>query len=217
MMIVLVTNEKGGVGKTTLAVNLAAMAALAGKETVLIDTDRQQSAKSWAELRREGGARPSVLCLEKTGKCGHDIADLKGKFEIIVVDAGGRDSVEMRQSLTVCDFALIPLRPAQFDLWSLDRMASLIADIEERTGSRVNARSVINGASPNPAVKESAEIRTAMQDYDDAFPLLQTVVTERIAYRKAARDGLSIAELAPGLADPKATAELSALFKEIFQ
>lgn len=122
-MLVLVANEKGGVGKTTIAVNLAAMCVLAGKETLLIDTDKQESASSWASMRHENEIDPSITCVAKTGKVGYDLAKLKSKFDVVIVDAGGRDSIEMRQSLAVCDVALIPIRPAQFDVWSLSRMS----------------------------------------------------------------------------------------------
>lgn len=216
-MLYLVANEKGGVGKTTLAVNLAVMAAMAGREVLLVDTDKQASADAWAAVRHEAGATPVVTCVTKTGKVGADLANLKQKFDVVVVDAGGRDSLEMRQALAVCDMALIPIRPAQFDLWSLSRMASLIAEIEERIDGRVNARAIINGASPNPAVREADEIREALVEYEDAFPLLKALTTERIAYRKAARGGLGVMELQGAAADPKARAEMLALLEEIMQ
>lgn len=216
-MLYLVANEKGGVGKTTLAVNLAVMAAMAGRDVLLVDTDKQASADAWAAVRHEAGASPVVTCVTKVGKVGADLANLKQKFDVVVVDAGGRDSLEMRQALAVCDMAIIPIRPAQFDLWSLSRMASLIAEIEERIDGRVNARAVINGASPNPAVREADEIREALVEYEDAFPLLKALTTERIAYRKAARGGLGVIELQGATADPKARAEMLALFREIMQ
>lgn len=97
-MLVLVANEKGGVGKTTIAVNLAAMCVLAGKETLLVDTDKQESASAWAGVRHENEVEPTVTCVAKTGKVGYDLAKLKEKFDVVIVDAGGRDSIEMRQA-----------------------------------------------------------------------------------------------------------------------
>lgn len=215
-MLILVANEKGGVGKTTIAVNLAAMCVLAGKETLLIDTDKQESASAWASVRHESEIVPSVTCVAKTGKVGFDLVKLKDKFDVIIVDAGGRDSVEMRQAMAVCEFALIPIKPAQFDVWSLSRMAQLIEEIREKTGEPVNARAFINGASPNPAVRETQEVKDALKDYIEVFPTMETVVTERIAFRKAAREGQGVVELSASLADPKANLELMALYQEIF-
>jgi len=215
-MLFVVTNEKGGVGKTTTAVNLAAMCVLAGKETLLVDTDKQESASAWAAVRHENEIEPIITCVAKTGKVGYDLLKLKEKFEVVVVDAGGRDSIEMRQAMAVADVVLIPIRPAQFDVWSLSRMAQLINDIAEKSGSKINAFALINGASPNPAVRETTEVREVLQDYNEVFPCLKTVITERIAFRKAAREGRGVVELEPSLADAKANLELLQLYQEVF-
>ena len=215
-MLVLVANEKGGVGKTTIAVNLAAMCVLAGKETLLVDTDKQESASAWVGVRHENEVEPTVTCVAKTGKVGYDLAKLKEKFDVVIVDAGGRDSIEMRQAMAVCDTALIPIKPAQFDVWSLSRMAQLIRDVAEKTDAPVNAFAFINGASPNPVVRETQEVKDALRDYVEIFPTLETVITERIAFRKAAREGQGVIELAPNLSDPKANIELMQLYQEVF-
>lgn len=215
-MLVLVANEKGGVGKTTIAVNLAAMCVLAGKETLLVDTDKQESASAWAGVRHENQLDPTITCVSKTGKVGYDLANLKDKFDIIIVDAGGRDSIEMRQSMAVCDIALIPIKPAQFDVWSLSRMAQLIREVMERTEMPVNAFAFINGASANPSVRETQEVKDALKDYVEVFPTLETVVTERIAFRKAAREGQGVVELTSVSGDPKANLEMMALYQEVF-
>lgn len=215
-MLILVANEKGGVGKTTIAVNLAAMCVLAGKETLLIDTDRQESASAWAAVRHESHVTPKVTCLAKTGKVGFDIATLRDKFDVIIVDAGGRDSLEMRQAMAVCDLTLIPIKPAQFDVWSLSRMVQLINEITERMNAPVNAKAFINGASSNPSVRETQEVKEALKDYQEIFPTLNTVITERIAFRKAAREGQGVFELPSSMSDPKANLELIQLYQEVF-
>jgi chromosome partitioning protein len=215
-MLVLIANEKGGVGKTTMAVNLAAMCALAGKETLLVDTDKQESASAWAGVRHENAVVPYITCVSKTGKVGYDLAMLKEKFDVVIVDAGGRDSIEMRQSMAVCDSVIIPIKPAQFDVWSLSRMAQLIRDITERTGVPVKAYALINGASPNPVVRETVEVKEALKDYADLFQTLNVVVTERIAFRKAAREGHGVFELSSSLSDAKANLEMMALYQEVF-
>lgn len=214
--LILVANEKGGVGKTTIAVNLAAMCMLAGKDTLLVDTDKQESSSAWAAMRHENDSVPPITCVSKTGKVGFDLSNLKAKFQVIIVDAGGRDSLEMRQSMAVCDAAIIPIRPAQFDVWSLSRMSQLISDVEEKIGSKVNASAFINGASANPSVRETVEVKEALREYEELFSTMEAVVTERIAFRKAAREGLGVVELPRELADPKATMEMIALYQEVF-
>lgn len=215
-MMILVCNEKGGVGKTTTAVNLAVMSALAGKDTLLVDTDKQESASAWASVRDETVRHPCITCIAKTGKVGSDLVKLMEKYEVVIVDAGGRDSLEMRQAMAVADIVLIPIKPAQFDVWSLSRMAQLVNDVAEKTDAKVNAYSFINGASSNPAVRETLEAKEFLTEYEEFFPPLDSVVTERIAFRKAARDGKGVVELPPGLADPKANLEIIQLYQEVF-
>lgn len=144
------------------------------------------------------------------------MVSLGEKYDVVIVDAGGRDSLEMRQSIAVCSVCIIPVKPAQFDVWSLSRMAGLIRDVSERVERPINAFSFVNGASPNPGVRETQEVKEALKDYADLFPVLEAVVTERIAFRKASRDGQGVMELPPALADAKANLEMIALYQEVF-
>src|SRR3989442_15939780 len=84
-MIVLVGGEKGGVGKTTLAVNLAAMRARAGHDVLLVDADKQASANLWASIRDQEKVDPPVRCVQKRGKgLAADVRDLATRYEDIV-------------------------------------------------------------------------------------------------------------------------------------
>ena len=114
--ITLVGSEKGGVGKTNTAFNLAVMRACAGKKVLLVDTDRQSSSTQWSALRAEAGFTPPLVCVQKYGKVGYDLAQLRESYEVIV-DAGGQDSVELRQAIAVADKWIIPVRPSQLDLF----------------------------------------------------------------------------------------------------
>ena len=95
-------------------------------------------------------------------------------------------------------------------------MAGLIREVTERTERAVNAMAFVNGASPNPNVRETQEVKEALKDYADLFPTMESVITERIAFRKASRDGLGVTELHHSLADAKANLEMIALYQEVF-
>ena len=103
MGIVLFGGEKGGTGKTTLAINTAAMLAREGKDVLLLDTDRQGTASFWAVVREESETEPRISCVQKFGKgLAAQVRDLAGRYDEIIIDAGGRDSMELRYGLGVC-------------------------------------------------------------------------------------------------------------------
>ena len=116
-MILLIGGEKGGTGKTTVATNLAALRAAAGGDVLLVDTDRQGTAAAWCQLRVEHPRLPPVPCVHLFGKTVQTgIRDLAGRYHEVIIDAGGRDEVELRSALVVADAVYIPIQPSQYDL-----------------------------------------------------------------------------------------------------
>jgi chromosome partitioning protein len=212
-MILLIGGEKGGTGKTTLATNMAALRALAGRDVLLVDTDPQGSASYWAQSRDEAQVKPRVACVQKFGKgLQTELRDLAKRYQDIVIDAGGRDSVELRAALVAAERAYIPIQASQFDIWTLDRTDQLVAHASGFNSDLV-ARVIISRASTNPSVTESAEAREILADFAH-LRLAGVIVRDRIAYRKAARDGLCVRELNSG--DSKAIAEMDLLYQEVF-
>lgn len=213
MSILLIGGEKGGTGKTTLAVNLAALRALQGRDVLLVDTDVQASASYWAQSRDEAQTQPRVACIQKFGKgLPTEVRDLARRYQDLIIDAGGRDSVELRSALVVAERIFIPIQPSQFDIWTLGRMDDLVKTAQGFNAD-LRASVIISRASTNPSVNEAAEARTLLADFEH-LRLADAVIRDRIAYRKAARDGLSVDELKPS--DPKAIEEMRALFQEVF-
>ena len=213
MSIILIGGEKGGTGKTTLAVNLAAMRALQGRDVLVIDTDIQASASYWAQTRDETTVTPRVACIQKFGKgLPTEVRDLARRYQDLIIDAGGRDSPELRSALLIAERVYIPIQPSQFDIWTLGRMDDLVTNAQ---GFNLNLHAwvVISRASTNPSVSEVAEAQSLLADFAH-LRLAHAVIRDRIAYRKAARDGLSVEELKPG--DPKAGEEIRAFFQEVF-
>ena len=212
-MIVLVGGQKGGVGKTTIAVNLAAMRGRAGHDVLLVDADKQASANLWAGIRQEDGRALSVPCVQKRGKSlAADLRDLAGRYEDVMIDAGGQDSVELRSALTVAELAIFPIQPSLFDAATLETLAELVAQAQGFNRDLV-AAVVINRASTNPRVKEADDAKDLIAAYSDLH-LLEALLRDRIVFRKTARDGLCVLEA--GDRDPSAEAEMNALYREVF-
>ena len=212
-MIVLIGGEKGGTGKTTIATNLATVRALAGSDVLLVDTDPQGSASYWTTSRAENDIKPRVACIQKFGKgLQQELQDLANRYQDIIVDAGGRDSVELRAAMLVAHKTYVPIQASQFDIWTLTQMNDLIVTAQ---GFNPNLRAwvVINRGSNNPSVKEIAEAVEIMGDFEH-LGVATSVVRDRIAYRKAVRDGLSVVEMKPS--DAKACREMNAFYVEVF-
>ncbi len=214
MAIVLFGGEKGGTGKTTLATNMATMLALQGKDVMLLDTDRQGTASFWATVREETATEPRIACVQKFGKgLVSQVRDLADRYDEIVIDAGGQDSAELRYALGVSDFAYIPIQPFQFDIWTIQQMDDLV-DMAQGLNDSLQAFIVLNRVSTNPAVREESETRDFFEREEfQNLTLMDSILRDRISYRKAARDGVSVVEMKQ---DKKAIQEMVQLFKEVY-
>lgn len=212
-MIVLIGGEKGGTGKTTLATNLAQMRAARGHDVLLVDTDKQESASSWASLRAEEGINPTITAVQKLGKnITRDLLDLAKRYDDLVIDAGGRDSFELRAALVATEQIFIPVQASQFDVWTLGNMAELVEQAQV-LNPRLRAFVVLNRASPNPSVSEAKEAESLLDDFP-ALTFCGVTLRDRIAFRKASSAGQGVEELHPK--DPKAIDEITRLYEIVF-
>lgn len=213
-MIITIGNTKGGVGKTTLAVNIAIARALAGRDVWLIDGDRQGTAQTAISIRAEAGHQPGIACATYPDgpTLRSQVQQQAGKFDDIVIDAGGRDSTALRAALVLSDVLLIPFQPRSYDVWALDDIAGLVDEARSvRDGLRVYA--VLNCADPGESSSDNADAAAAVADVPQ-LEFLQTPLRRRKAFANAAGQGLSVLELKP--ADKKASDELNALVAALF-
>ena len=152
-MIVLVGQTKGGVGKSTLAVNIATALAHRGRGVFVIDADKQRTATTWGELRSVNGISPEVRVgpLQATQANASDFIEkvraLDGKdgIDFLIVDSGGFDSKELRASLVIADILLAPTAPNSADIWALEDFDQMVGDAS-MANPELNAQVVINRA-----------------------------------------------------------------------
>lgn len=214
-MIILVGGEKGGTGKTTTAVNFAAMRMKEKGDLILVDAERTQpNATQWCVMRDSNDIMPRIPSVQKIGaNLRKDITALNQKYEDIVIDTGGQDSLELRSSLVVADVAVSPLRPSQFDLWTIARLDMLLGEIKV-VNPGLKFYLFFNQASTNTQVTEVQDARNYFTEANfEHIKLAESVIYQRIVFRKIAISGQSVPEL--GL-DTKAETELNALYSEVF-
>jgi chromosome partitioning protein len=213
-MIVTVGNTKGGVGKTTLAVNLAIARALQGRDVWLVDGDRQGTAQTAISIRAEAGTQTGIACATYPDgpTLRAQVRQQAGKFDDIIIDAGGRDSSALRAALVLSDVLLVPFQPRSYDVWALNDIAVLVDEARSvRDGLRAVA--ILNCADPGESSSDNLEAAAAVGDITQ-FEYLATPIRRRKAFSNAAGAGLSVLEQKP--MDKKAVEELNALVAALF-
>lgn len=210
-MIVLVGGEKGGTGKSTLAVNLCAWLAGAGRDVLLLDADRQSTSSNWAAERQQRADCPPVHCVQRYGNLFHAVQDLRTRYQDIVIDAGGRDSEELRSAMVLADKLYSPAKASQSDLWTIDHLAKLV-ELAHGFNPRLEARILISMAPTNPRINEERDAAEMLSEFSDRLRLSGCLTRERKAYRDAMREGKGVTELT----DAKARHEIEAIAQEIY-
>ncbi|MGA9668378.1 MAG: AAA family ATPase [Terracidiphilus sp.] len=191
-MILVTGSVKGGVGKTTLAVNLTIGLAMLGADVLLIDGDEQATASAFTQIRAAlVNPYPKYTAVALHGAAIRtQLRLLRPRYHHIVVDVGGRDSGSLRAALTVSDLLLIPAAPRSFDLWGVDQTADLVREARE-INENLRAVAVLNGA--DPAGKDNADALAALADLD-GIEVSPHFIGRRKAYPNAAAAGLSVLE-----------------------
>lgn len=210
-MLVLIAGEKGGSGKSTVATNVAAGMALAGGDVLLLDADPQRTSASWVQRRDDAGIEPRVHCAEKTGDLKKSVADMANRYEDVVIDAGGRDSRELRSGLLVTQRVYIPMRPSQADLETVPHIDDLVSQAQAmRVDEGPAAHILLTMAPTHHLVTETEQARQALQDLPH-LALATPVIRERKVYRDALAKGMSVLEMQ----NAAATGECRSLLEDI--
>ena len=211
-MILTVGNTKGGVGKTTLAVNLAIARAMNGLDVLLVDGDEQRTAVTFSELRAERQGVPGYTAVSLDGSAIRtQVRQLAPKYDDVVIDVGGRNTGSLRAALTVSDVVLIPMQPRSFDLWAIDQMSELVSEARE-LNLKLRAVLVINAADPQGSDNQDAA--AALQDLPN-MTVLPITIGRRKAFPNAAAAGRAVIESGRDK-DAKAATELMDLVQSLY-
>lgn len=211
-MIIVVGGIKGGSGKTTVATNLTIMRAAQGDDVLLIDADDQETASDFTILRNENlEDSAGYTSIKLTGQAVRtETLHLANKYGDIFIDTGGRDTSSQRAALTVADVLLVPFVPRSFDVWTLEKVASLVDEIRT-VNCDLKAYVFINRADPTGQDNDAA---ADLLRESEKLQFLDAPIGTRKAFGNASAKGLAVTELRP--IDSKAVNEMQILFRYLF-
>jgi chromosome partitioning protein len=203
-MILTIGNLKGGVGKTTLALNLAIILASAKRDVLLIDAEG--SALDLTALRTTTKGEPGYTAVALRGaNIRTQVRQLAPKYSDIVIDIGGEDATgSLRAALTVSDTILMPVQPRTLDVWRTQQTAALVTEARE-VNENLRAIAVLNEADPSGQDNDASlkELRAI-----SGLEIAPVIIGRRKAFPNAIASGLSVIEYHH---DPKAMDELQQL------
>lgn len=211
-MIIVVGGIKGGSGKTTIATNLSVLRAKENRDVLLVDADDQETATDFTQLRNdklEDGAGYTSIKLSGPA-VRTQIQRLSDKYDDIIVDTGGRDTTSQRAGLTVADLLLIPFVPRSFDIWTIERVAALVTEMQPANTS-LRAVTFLNRADPRG--QDNNDAAEVLRE-NSVIKFIDVVIGTRKAFGNAAAEGLAVTELKNP--DAKASDEIEILYRYVF-
>ena len=204
-MIIGVLNQKGGVGKTTVSVNLAAAFAKSGRRVLLVDADPQGSALAWSSLRQADPLFPVIGMAKAT--LHRELPELARGYDIAVIDGAPRVNELARAAMLASDLVLIPVQPSPYDVWATAETVRLVREAQQYR-ARIKAAFLINRRISNTAIGRDAA--AALAEFDD-IPVLDQALGQRVVYAESAARGLSVIEAAPSSEAAQELARLASL------
>jgi chromosome partitioning protein len=207
VVIIAVVNQKGGAGKTTIAVNLSAALAAEGKRILLVDADPQQTAQDWAAIRK-GASSFRVVGLAKPvlhRAVPRLVADYD--FEYIVIDGAPRNYEVTRSAIEAADLVLIPVQPSGPDFWASRETVNLT---KETQASKTSQKSMFVISRKIDRTVLGRDIANALGEF--GLPILRAATTQRVIYAETLTAGSTVIEQQP---QGPAAREICAILSEL--
>lgn len=189
-MIISFLNQKGGVGKTTLSINVATCLALKKLKILLIDADPQNSSLDWASIRKKESLFTVVsitkpIIHKETNK-------LIKNYDHIIIDGPPRIYDVAKSAIVTSDVVIMPVQPSPYDVWAANEVVSLIKEVADPLEGikNINSAFLINRKIVNTAI--GRDVERALEHYN--VDILQTHICQRISYAETAAIGSSVIE-----------------------
>lgn len=210
-MIISFLNQKGGVGKTTLSINIATALAFKKCKVLLIDADLQNSSLDWASIRKKEGMFTVVGITKPI--IHKEIKKLVKDYDHIVIDGPPRIYDVAKSAIVSSDLVVIPVQPSPYDVWAASEVVDLIKEVSEPLEGIKNIRCcfTINRKIVNTAV--GRDVTQALAHYD--IEVLRSHICQRVAYVETAAVGSTVVEDADK--NRSASDEIAKLTEEILE
>ncbi|MEL6645916.1 MAG: ParA family partition ATPase [Pseudomonadota bacterium] len=199
--VITVAQQKGGSGKTTIAVNLAVAFARQGKSVAVLDTDPQGSLGRWFMARREMGQEDLAFSTASAWGVSYECEKLKRDHDYVIVDTPPKVDADLRPALRESDLVIVPVAASQVDVWATES----VLDLARR--ERCDVMVVLNRAKAGTRVLD--EVTAALGDLE--AQQAETVLGNRVAYAETLGQGKGVLERGKGAW----TGEVTALVGEV--
>ena len=203
--VIAILNQKGGVGKTTLAVHLATAFARQGRKVLLLDADPQGSALDWAAARHGQPLFP-VVGLPKNS-IHKELPALAANFDLVIIDGPPRVYDVAKSAVGASDLVLVPVQPSPYDVWAAKEIIDLFNEAMVFRPDLEKAF-VINRKIVNTAI--GRDVAEALSEYP--IPVLKAAICQRIAFAESATQGRTVYDLDPEMLASK---EMDQLAEEV--
>lgn len=203
--IIAILNQKGGVGKTTLSVNLAMGLQQGEGKTLLVDADPQGSARDWHAIGN--GELLTVIGLDRP-TLDKDIKALKNNYDWIVIDGPPKLADMTIAAIRCADVVLIPIQPSPYDIWATEDTIDLIKARQQIADGQPKTALLISRQITN--TKLGREVRDALNDYE--VPIFTAATFQRVLYAETAAKGRTVFDAAP---NSEAALEMRKIVEEL--